>query len=107
MDDFDICDFFDFPEDQMAGLSRRPLVPRKPKDDEWLTLDWQYLKIKKIETRHLLNILNFIRRGGAKKRRAVGGVRMLRLENEARKRGLLVGADKNWKVPHTFDVIKT
>lgn len=103
MDDFDICDFFDF-DDQ--GRRHPGLMPRKPKDDEWLTLDWQYLKIKKLETRHLVNILNFIARNN-KRRRAVGGIRMLRLENEARKRGLVVGADKKWKSPHTFDVIKT
>ena len=102
MDDFDIFDFFDFDDDQ--GGPRFPLeLPRAPKDDEWLTLDWEYIKIKKLKTSHLRNILNFIKRN--KKRRKIGGVRMLRLEAEAGKRGCTRDVDGFWREPHGFDVV--
>lgn len=104
-DDFDIFDFFDFDDDGAGNCGRffRGDLPR-PKNDEWLTLEWEIIKIKKLKTPHLRNILNFIIR--TKKRRKIGGVRMVRLEGEARKRGLFKdGPNMFWRSAHGFDVI--
>lgn len=98
---FDSDEFFDNDFD-FPFLGRRVFV--KPKRDEWVTLKREVIKIKNLETSHLCNILNYITR--TKRNRKVGGERMIRLRNEARKRGLVRETDGSWREAVDFDVVE-
>lgn len=108
MDDFDIFDFFDFDDDQGGPFLRRAIrvldkiFTRRIKDDEWVTRERKIVKIKRLKTSHLCNLLNFVRRNKAA--RKVGAARMQNLKVEALKRGL-EQVDGFWKEPHSFDVV--
>lgn len=55
-------------------------------DTQWVTMEGQVIDIKKLETKHLTNILNYVVRG--KKQSSVGMIRWKNLCMEAKKRGI-------------------
>lgn len=82
--------------------------PRCASDTQWATQDGKIIEIKKLETKHLTNILNFVVRGH--KQSAVGAERWANLRAEAKRRGIYRdpkrGNRYHWPAESTFDVVK-
>lgn len=55
-------------------------------DDQWVTREGEVLEIKKLDVKHLTNILNFVLRGH--KQQSVGAERWAKLRAEAKRRGV-------------------
>lgn len=68
----------------------------------WLTADGTRVKIRDMETAHLVNVLNLLMRQ-PKMSKAAGGARRVRLKAEARKRGCPEVRPGVWRTPPADD----